>query len=84
MLDVYGVGNALVDIQAQVADEVIARLDYNKGAMTLVDEATQKRVLALAGSENTADWPFWSTNRMKDWSTLILLNGKARRLASEE
>lgn len=50
MLDIYGVGNALVDIQARVGDDVVARLDYHKGAMTLVDEPTQKRVLAeLAG-----------------------------------
>lgn len=44
--DVYGVGNALVDIQAPVADELLVRLGYPKGAMTLVDEATQTRVLA--------------------------------------
>jgi hypothetical protein len=43
--DVYGVGNALVDIQAQVTDEVLERLRFPKGAMTLVDEETQQRVL---------------------------------------
>ncbi|QDU82014.1 5-dehydro-2-deoxygluconokinase [Polystyrenella longa] len=48
--DVYGVGNALVDIQAQVSDEVLTALDFSKGIMTLVDEQTQERVLgAISG-----------------------------------
>ena len=44
--DVYGVGNALVDIQARISDEVLARLDYHKGIMTLVEEDAQLRVLS--------------------------------------
>ncbi len=44
--DVYGVGNALVDVQARVSDAVVSRLGYPKGIMTLVDEPTQGRVLA--------------------------------------
>lgn len=48
--DVYGVGNSLVDIQAQVSDEVLAALDFRKGIMTLVEDAVQRRVLgALQG-----------------------------------
>jgi sugar/nucleoside kinase (ribokinase family) len=48
--DVYGVGAALVDIQAQISDEILERLEFPKGIMTLVDEATQQRVLtALEG-----------------------------------
>ena len=43
--DVYGVGNSLVDIQARIADSVLEKLEFPKGIMTLVDEATQKRVL---------------------------------------
>ncbi|WP_010587274.1 adenosine kinase [Schlesneria paludicola] len=43
--DVYGVGNSLVDIQAQIDDSVLETLQFPKGIMTLVDEATQKRVL---------------------------------------
>ena len=43
--DVYGVGNALVDIQARVEDEALTRLRFPKGGMTLVDEQTQRRVL---------------------------------------
>ena len=44
--DVYGVGNALVDIQAQITDATLERLRFTKGIMTLVDEETQRRVLA--------------------------------------
>ncbi len=43
--NVYGVGNALVDIQARVSDDVLNRLEFQKGIMTLVDEPTQQRVL---------------------------------------
>ena len=44
--DVYGVGNALVDIQARVPDVVIAELGFQRGIMTLVDDGVQRRVLA--------------------------------------
>ena len=48
--DVYGVGNSLVDIQARIDDSVLDRLQFPKGIMTLVDEATQDRVLdAICG-----------------------------------
>ncbi len=54
IFDVYGVGNSLVDIQVQVSDELISRLGFHKGVMTLVDEATQKRVLeAVVGAALT-------------------------------
>lgn len=44
--DVFGVGNALTDIQAHVSDDVLEQLGFAKGVMTLVDEATQSRVLS--------------------------------------
>ncbi|MCA9246116.1 MAG: adenosine kinase [Planctomycetales bacterium] len=48
--DVYGVGNALVDVQARVTDELVASTDFEKGIMTLVDDEQQARVLnQLAG-----------------------------------
>lgn len=43
--DVYGVGNSLVDIQARIDDSILESLQFPKGIMTLVDEATQTRVL---------------------------------------
>ena len=49
--DVFGVGNSLVDIQAHVSDEVLAKLDYAKGIMTLVDDDTNDiPVTATSGS----------------------------------
>ncbi len=44
--DVFGVGNALVDIQARVSDKVFERLGFDKGVMTLVDEEAQQKVLS--------------------------------------
>ncbi|MBW3538797.1 MAG: adenosine kinase [Planctomycetes bacterium] len=44
--DVYGVGNALLDIEAQIDGATLERLRFTKGVMTLVDDETQRRVLA--------------------------------------
>ncbi len=44
--DVYAVGNALVDIQTQVKDELLKQLAFEKGIMTLVDDERQAGVLA--------------------------------------
>lgn len=43
--DVFGVGNALVDIQAQVSDEQLVATGFDKGIMTLVDDNQQRQVL---------------------------------------
>lgn len=43
--DVYGVGNALVDIQCQVSDQLLSDTGFEKGIMTLVDDAQQQSVL---------------------------------------
>ncbi len=52
--DVYGVGNALVDIQAQIPDQMLESLGFAKGMMTLVDEDMQIKVLKpLDGVEVT-------------------------------
>ena len=48
--DVFGVGNAIVDIQLQVDDAFLHHIDVAKGLMTLVEAEQQVRVLAaLAG-----------------------------------
>jgi len=44
--DVYGIGNSLVDIQAQVSDQMLQDLGYGKGLMTLVEQDAQNGVLA--------------------------------------
>jgi len=43
--DVFGIGNALVDIQAQVSDETLESTGFDKGIMTLVDDSQQRQVL---------------------------------------
>jgi len=44
--DVFGVGNALVDIQARISDNWLAQTGFDKGIMTLVDDAQQQGVLS--------------------------------------
>ena len=43
--DVFGIGNALVDIQVQVSDEQLCAAGFDKGIMTLVDDEQQRQVL---------------------------------------
>jgi sugar/nucleoside kinase (ribokinase family) len=42
---VYGIGNALLDIDFEVADSTLSRLNIDKGVMTLIDEATHHHLL---------------------------------------
>ena len=44
--DVYGIGNALVDMQVQVSDETLASTEFEKGIMTLVDDEAQMALLS--------------------------------------
>lgn len=47
---VYGIGNPLIDIIAQVADEDLSNLGIHKGTMHLIDERRRRELLAfLAG-----------------------------------
>jgi sugar/nucleoside kinase (ribokinase family) len=43
---VYGIGNALVDMEYEVEERDLAKLRIDKGVMTLVDEAHQKEIMA--------------------------------------
>jgi sugar/nucleoside kinase (ribokinase family) len=43
---VYGIGNALVDMEYEVDEGDLARLRIDKGVMTLVDEEHQKEIMA--------------------------------------
>lgn len=43
--NVYGVGNAIMDMQVRCEDNFLASTGIDKGIMTLVDEARQKHVL---------------------------------------
>ena len=43
--DVYGLGNALVDIECEVSPETLQELGIEKGVMTLLDEESQNKIL---------------------------------------
>ncbi|MEM9827225.1 MAG: adenosine kinase [Planctomycetota bacterium] len=51
-IDVLGIGNALVDIQAKVDDSFLNQVGFEKGVMTLVDDEKQQQVLAKLAAEN--------------------------------
>ncbi|MCT4640663.1 MAG: adenosine kinase [Bacteriovoracaceae bacterium] len=44
--DVYGIGNALVDMEFEVSDDFLSRNNIDKGLMTLVEEDRQDEILA--------------------------------------
>src|SRR5690606_34624917 len=46
-LDVYGIGNALVDKEFEVDDSFFAEAGIEKGFMTLIDAAQQEQLLSL-------------------------------------
>ncbi|MGB7416050.1 MAG: adenosine kinase [Thermosynechococcaceae cyanobacterium] len=49
--DVYGLGNALVDIECEVKPELLTELGIDKGVMTLIDEDHQHKILASLNSK---------------------------------
>lgn len=50
---IYGIGNALVDIEIEVNPDELAKLDIEKGVMTLVDQERQEFLLgALPGTHH--------------------------------
>ena len=51
-IDVFGVGNAIVDLQLKVADSFLDEISVEKGLMTLVESDRQAAVLqALSGQD---------------------------------
>ena len=50
--DVFGVGNALVDVLAHVPDESLENLSLAKGGMTLMDTEQQSAVLQTLEHQN--------------------------------
>ncbi len=44
--DVYGIGNALVDMEFEVTDEFLAEQNIEKGLMTLIEEDHQHQLLS--------------------------------------
>lgn len=44
--DIYGMGNALVDIEFKIDDQELEKLGIEKGVMTLVEQAEMQRLLS--------------------------------------
>jgi sugar/nucleoside kinase (ribokinase family) len=44
--DVYGLGNALLDIEFEISPETLQDLGIDKGVMTLLDEASQDKIVS--------------------------------------
>ena len=51
--NVYGIGNALVDIVTEVNDQFLSEHKIEKGLMTLVDEETQTRLSNAINMDNS-------------------------------
>ena len=55
--NVYGIGNALVDLEFQVDHNFLARHNVKKGVMTLVDEDTQFKLIKHINKAETLQKP---------------------------
>lgn len=55
--NVYGIGNALVDMEFEVTDEFLQRHQVEKGVMTLVDEDAQFRLIDEINHEEAIQKP---------------------------
>ncbi|MGM0489509.1 MAG: adenosine kinase [Planctomycetota bacterium] len=51
--DVYGIGNALVDIEYEVTADQLRELEIEKGVMTLVDEPEQTKIMERLGGQES-------------------------------
>ena len=51
--DILGLGNAIIDVIAQVPDDFIATHGMTKGAMTLIAEAPAEKLLGEMGTTTT-------------------------------
>lgn len=51
--NVYGIGNALVDLEFNVSQEFLEEHEVQKGLMTLVDEETQHRLINAINHKET-------------------------------
>ena len=51
--DVYGIGNALVDIVTEVDLDFFSKNEIEKGVMTLVDEARQHHLMKVIDTKKS-------------------------------
>lgn len=55
--NVYGIGNALVDMEFEISEEFLEKHAVKKGVMTLVDEETQTRLIKDINRGETVEKP---------------------------
>lgn len=55
--DVYGIGNALVDMEFEITDQFLEKHSVEKGVMTLVDEETQFKLISNINRAETVEKP---------------------------
>ena len=55
--NVYGIGNALVDMEFEITDEFLERHEVEKGVMTLVDAETQSQLIKEINHAETVEKP---------------------------
>jgi len=72
--DVFGIGNALMDIQAFVPDTVLKKLKLPKGIMHLIDEKKSREILNEIASYRTISLPGGSC--ANTISAIAMLGGK--------
>lgn len=73
--DVYGIGNALVDLEYEVPDTTLVELSVDRGLMTLIDEARHHALLdALDGLEPR---PCGGGSAANTMTAIAQLGGKA-------
>src|SRR5699024_12587707 len=55
--NVYGIGNALVDLEFEVSENFLQEHEVQKGVMTLVDEETQYELIRNINKAETIQKP---------------------------
>ena len=48
-IDLYGIGNALVDSEYKVSEAILSQTGFAKGTMTLVDAEERQSLMTLLG-----------------------------------
>lgn len=83
--DVYGIGNALIDIEFNVTEKTLCKLNIEKGVRTLVDTTQQKKL--LSSLRNFSNKKTCGGSAANTIATTALLGGKCFyncRVANDE
>ena len=70
-IDVFGLGNTLVDIQTFVDDKLLKKLKITKGIMTLIDEKQSMEVLAAIANLKAKSLPGGSCGNSISMASLM-------------